>query len=134
MNHSSTQPPDTDANAPPKKPRMHEDDAKGAAVRMKPMKMPEDTPRGVAGLLLGMADVKKLRHVEMVTEFMCIGGWSEIVYWGGARLRDFIAAFPPTGLLEYIGFETPDAHYNAHTHPQPPLPPHTLHPHAPTHN
>jgi len=43
MNHSSTQPPDADANAPPKKPRMHEDDAKGDAVRMKPMKMPEDT-------------------------------------------------------------------------------------------
>src|SRR5260370_4291491 len=124
MNHSSTQPPDTDANAPPKKPRMHEDDAKGDAVRMKPMKMPEDTPSGVAGLLLAMADVKKLPHVEMVTEFMCIEGWSEIVYWGGARLRDFIAAFPPpprnrsgnqfdptelaTGIPEYICFETPD--------------------------
>ena len=111
MNHSSKQPPDTDANAPPKKPRMHEDDAKGAAVRMKPMTMPEDTPSGVAGLLLGMADVKKLPHVEMVTEFMCIEGWSEIVYWGGARLRDFVAAFPPSGLPEYIGFETPDGQY-----------------------
>lgn len=75
------------------------------------MKMPEDTPSGVAGLLLGMADVKKLPHVEMVTEFMCIEGWSEIVYWGGARLRDFVAAFPPTGLPEYIGFETPDGQY-----------------------
>src|SRR6266851_5507905 len=39
--------------------------------------------------------VKKLPHVEMVTEFKCIEGWSEIVHWGGARLRDFLAAFPP---------------------------------------
>ena len=75
------------------------------------MKMPEDTPNGIAGLLLAMADLKKLPHVEMVTEFMCIEGWSEIVYWGGARLRDFVAAFPPSGLPEYIGFETPDGQY-----------------------
>jgi len=90
---------------------MHEDDAKAAAVKMKPMEMPENASSSVAGLLLAMADVKKLPHAEMVTEFMCIEGWSEIVYWGGARLRDFVAAFPPIGLPEYIGFETPDGQY-----------------------
>jgi DMSO/TMAO reductase YedYZ molybdopterin-dependent catalytic subunit len=104
---------------------MHEDDSKGGAVRMKPMEMPQRAHAAVPGLLLTMADVKKLPHVEMVTEFKCIEGWSEIVYWGGARLRDFLAAFPPlnggrsqsdskkpaSGIPKYVGFETPDGRY-----------------------
>jgi hypothetical protein len=104
---------------------MHEDDSKGGAVRMKPMEMPQRAHAAVPGLLLTMADVKKLPHVEMVTEFKCIEGWSEIVYWGGARMRDFLAAFPPlnggrsqsdskkpaSGIPKYVGFETPDGRY-----------------------
>src|SRR6267154_2363995 len=102
-----------------------EEDAKGAAVRMKPMEMLEDTPQGIPGLLLTLADVRKLPHVELVTEFKCIEGWSEIAHWGGARLRDFLAAFPQragsgnqlhptdlaTGIPKYVGFETPDGQY-----------------------
>ena len=74
---------------------------------------------------LTMADVRKLPRVEMITEFKCIEGWSEIVYWGGVRLRDFLEAFPPqiekasqfhpsafvNSLPEYIAFETPDGQY-----------------------
>jgi Oxidoreductase molybdopterin binding domain len=109
----------------PKKLGMHEEDAKGAAITMKPMEMPEDPHAAVPGLLLTMADVRKLPHVEMVTEFKCIEGWSEIVYWGGVRLRDFLAAFPPqrprdsqsaptefaTALPKYLGLDTPDGQY-----------------------
>jgi hypothetical protein len=125
MNQSSAEAPNVNANLAPKKLGMHEEDAKGAAVRIKPMEMPEDTPRGVPGLLLTMADVRKLPHVEMVSEFKCIEGWSEIVYWGGARLRDFFSAFPPqrasdsqsasadlaTGIPKYVGLDTPDGQY-----------------------
>jgi hypothetical protein len=124
-NSSNTQPPDADENPPAKKPAMHEEDAKGADVRMKPLEMPGDTPAGVPGLLLTMADVKKLPRVEMVTEFKCIEGWSEIVSWAGTRMRDFLSAFRPrkgsgnqfdpterpTGIPEYVGFETPDGQY-----------------------
>ncbi len=125
MNQSSAEAPNVNANLAPKKLGMHEEDTKGAAVRIKPMEMPEDTPRGVPGLLLTMADVRKLPHVEMVSEFKCIEGWSEIVYWGGARLRDFFSAFPPqrasdsqsasadlaTGIPKYVGLDTPDGQY-----------------------
>jgi len=125
MKDSIPEAPDVDANTAPKKLSMHEEDAKGAAVTMKPMEMPEDMHAAVPGLLLTMADVRKLPHVEMVTEFKCIEGWSEIVYWGGARLRDFLAAFPPrngsgnhfeskelsSGIPKYVGFETPDGQY-----------------------
>jgi len=125
MNASSGAAPNLRGTVAPKKLGMHEEDAKGAAVKMKAMEMPEDMSAGVPGLLLTMADVRKLPHVEMVTEFKCIEGWSEIVYWGGVRLRDFLAAFPPqrarysqsasteraTPFPKYVGLDTPDGQY-----------------------
>jgi len=125
MNPSDTEAPNPDVDSPPKKPTMYEDDSKGGAVRMKPMEMPERAHTAVPGLLLTMSDVKKLPHVEMVAEFKCIEGWSEVVYWGGTRLRDFLAAYPPlnggrnqsdynepaSGIPRYVGFETPDGQY-----------------------
>jgi hypothetical protein len=126
MNESSTKPTDADANGAPEKPRMHEQDAKGADMRMKPMTMPKDVRSDVPGLLLTLADVRKLPHVETVTEFKCIEGWSEIVYWGGARLRDLITTFPPRNGSEYIGFETPDGQYYVGIERQVALHPQTL--------
>jgi hypothetical protein len=126
MNESSTKPTDADANGAPEKPRMHEEDTKGADMRMKPMTMPKDVRSDVPGLLLTLADVRKLPHVKTVTEFKCIEGWSEIVYWGGARLRDFIATFPPRNGSEYIGFETPDGQYYVGIERQVALHPQTL--------
>ncbi len=125
LNESSAEALNVEANVAPKKLATHAEDAKGAAVRMKPMEMPENTATGVPGLLLTMADVRTLPHVEMVTEFKCIEGWSEIVHWGGARLRDFLAAFPPqkardskfgstelaTVFPKYVGLNTPDGQY-----------------------
>lgn len=125
INPPIDEPDDADNSVPAKKTAMHEDDAKGAAVSTKPMEMPENAHRGIPGLLLTMTDVRKLPHIEMVTEFKCIEGWSEIVSWGGVRLRDFLEAFPPqveaashfhalafvNSLPAYIAFETPDGQY-----------------------
>ena len=68
------------------------------------------------GLLLTLADIKKLQHYEMVTEFKCIEGWSEIVHWGGVRLLDLIRAYPPARnaqgqLPRYVYMETPYGDY-----------------------
>jgi hypothetical protein len=139
-NPSTAESVDTDTSVPAKKQAMHEDDAKGADVTMKPMEMPGKTHQNIPGLLITMADVRKLPHAKMVTEFKCIEGWSEIVYWGGVRLRDFLAAFPPhigsagqlysaefmAGLPEYIGFETPDGQYYVGIERQVALHPQTL--------
>jgi hypothetical protein len=81
------------------------------------------------GLLLTLADIKALPHHELVTEFKCIEGWSEIVHWGGYRLTDLIAAYPPARnaqgkLPKYVYMETPFGDYycgynfSACTHPQ----------------
>jgi DMSO/TMAO reductase YedYZ molybdopterin-dependent catalytic subunit len=81
------------------------------------------------GLLLSLDDVKRLPHRELVTEFKCIEGWSEIVHWGGVRFADLMAAYPPARntrgqLPRYVYLETPFGDYycgydlNACTHPQ----------------
>jgi len=71
---------------------------------------------GTPGLLLTMDDVTKLPQHELVTQFKCIEGWSEIVHWGGVRLADFIAAYPPAKnaqgeLPKYVYMETPNGDY-----------------------
>jgi hypothetical protein len=74
-------------------------------------------PKGAEpGLLLTMDAIRALPHVEMVTQLKCIEGWSEVVHWGGARLSDFIHAYPPARgaqgrLPRYVGLETPDRQY-----------------------
>ncbi len=71
---------------------------------------------GTPGLLLTMDDVRMLPHRELVTEFKCIEGWSQVVHWGGFRLADFIAKYPPERnekgeLPKYVYMETPDGDY-----------------------
>jgi len=87
---------------------------------------------GAPGLLLSMDDLLKLPRTELITEFKCIEGWSEITQWSGVRLRDLIAAYPPAPVIEngrarlprYVYMETPNGDYycgydmGAAMHPQ----------------
>jgi len=71
---------------------------------------------------LTLADIKSLPRVEMVTELHCIEGWSQVVYWAGARfssLMDKVSA-----ASRYVSLETPNSAYyvgfdiESATHPQ----------------
>lgn len=83
---------------------------------------------GTPGLLLTMDDILTLPRHELVTQFKCIEGWSEIVHWAGVRMADFIEAYPPAHIdgqePKYIYMETPDGDYytgydlNVCRHPQ----------------
>ncbi len=71
---------------------------------------------GTPGLLLTTDDVTSLPHHELVTEFKCIEGWSQVVHWGGYRLADLVAKYPPArradgSLPKYVYMETPDGDY-----------------------
>ena len=70
---------------------------------------------GTPGLLLTIEDLKRFPRCEMVTQFKCIEGWSQIVEWAGIRLRDFIEQYPPERLNgrepRYVYMETPDGNY-----------------------
>lgn len=83
---------------------------------------------GTPGLLLTMDDLAMLPTVELVLQFKCIEGWSQIAQWGGVRLRDLIEAYPPAKIdgkdPAYVYMETPNGNYyggydmRAALHPQ----------------
>jgi len=83
---------------------------------------------GTPGLLLAMDDLAKLPKVELITQFKCIEGWSQIRQWAGYRLRDLMEIYPPQKVNgrepRYVYMETPDGDYyvgydmKAARHPQ----------------
>jgi hypothetical protein len=71
---------------------------------------------GTPGLLLRLDDMSRFTRHDLVTQFKCIEGWSQIVHWGGVPLRDFIEAYPPARdeqgrLPQYVYMETPNGDY-----------------------
>ena len=57
----------------------------------------------------------KLPRHELVTQFKCIEGWSQVVHWAGVRMADFLDAYPPASVdgrePRYVYMETPDGDY-----------------------
>ena len=70
---------------------------------------------GTPGLLLTMDDITKLPRHELVTQFKCVEGWSQVVHWAGVRMADFLEAYPPALINgkdpRYVYMETPDGDY-----------------------
>jgi DMSO/TMAO reductase YedYZ molybdopterin-dependent catalytic subunit len=75
-------------------------------------------------LTLPLAAILELPRQQLTTELRCVEGWSMIVTWTGARLADFIAAYPPAMrdgsrpnparpdlLPRFVGLETPGRGY-----------------------
>jgi hypothetical protein len=69
--------------------------------------------KGGDTLMLNMDDIKKLPKTEIVFDFKCIEGWSQVTHWGGVKFSDFAKAY---GLneevaMKYLGLITPDKKY-----------------------
>ncbi len=64
-------------------------------------------------LLISMAEIKALPKTEIVFDFKCIEGWSQVTHWGGVKFTDFLAHFGLDSLAayKYIGLQTPDKAY-----------------------
>ena len=64
-------------------------------------------------LKLKLDDLKKLHKTEIIFDFKCIEGWSQVTYWGGVRFSDFIKAYGlnPEAGMKYLGLSTPDKKY-----------------------
>lgn len=58
---------------------------------------------------LPIGAIHELPRFEMVTEFKCVEGWSQIVQWAGARLSDFIEKYGHES--PYVGLMTPNRDY-----------------------
>ena len=64
-----------------------------------------------AATSLTLDEIRQLPAHEMITELRCIEGWSTIVKWKGARLREVIERYPPPSPVRYVSMETPGRGY-----------------------
>jgi len=67
----------------------------------------------VNGDVLTLNDIKALPKTEIVFDFKCVEGWSQVTWWGGVRFSDFMKAYglvPQMG-MNYVGMITPDQAY-----------------------
>lgn len=64
-------------------------------------------------LALALDDIKRLPKTEIVFDFKCIEGWSQVTHWGGVKFSDFVAAYHLNNeiSLKYVGMSTPDNEY-----------------------
>lgn len=75
-------------------------------------------------LQLTMDDIRALPKHELIYDFKCVEGWSQVQHWGGARLSDFLEHYKlatksgnapspdnPGDLFKHVGMETPDKGY-----------------------
>ena len=75
-------------------------------------------------LSITMDQLRALPKTEIVYDFKCIEGWSQITHWGGVRFKDFAEHFlvgsksgatptneKPEDLFKYMGLRTPDGEY-----------------------
>lgn len=64
-------------------------------------------------LQLTLDDLKKLPKTEIVFDFKCIEGWSQVSHWGGVKFSDLINRYGLQKLMQrqFTGLETPDKEY-----------------------
>ncbi len=64
-------------------------------------------------LRLTLDDIKKLPKKDIVFDFKCIEGWSQVTHWAGVPLKTFMDHYNLKNQqqLKYIGLETPNKKY-----------------------
>ncbi len=60
-----------------------------------------------------LAQIKALPKTEIIFDFKCIEGWSQVTHWGGVRFSDFVRKYglAPEAAMKYAGLVTPDKQY-----------------------
>ncbi len=71
------------------------------------VKSPGDT------LFISLDELKKLPKTELIFDFKCIEGWSQVTHWGGVMFTDFVAKYNLKNetALNYTGLLTPNNEY-----------------------
>ncbi len=78
-----------------------------SAWKLKVVRSPGDT------LFISLAEIKALPKTELVFNFKCIEGWSQITDWGGVKFSDFAKKYNLNAQtqMKYAGLITPDKEY-----------------------
>lgn len=64
-------------------------------------------------LQLTLDDIKKLPKRDIVFDFKCIEGWSQVTHWAGVPLKTFMQHYhlDEQAKMNYVGLVTPDKKY-----------------------
>ena len=64
-------------------------------------------------LFLTLDDIKKLPKIDVIYNFKCIEGWSQVTWWSGVRFVDVMQHYGLTNeaQMKYVGMITPDEEY-----------------------
>jgi DMSO/TMAO reductase YedYZ molybdopterin-dependent catalytic subunit len=64
-------------------------------------------------LFISLDEIKALPKTEIVFDFKCIEGWSQITHWGGVKFSDFAKKYnlAEQTKMNYVGLVTPDKGY-----------------------
>jgi len=78
-----------------------------AAWKLQVVRSPGDT------LFLSLNEIKALPKTQIIFDFKCIEGWSQIAHWGGVKFSDFVKKYNLTSQsnMKYVGLNTPDKKY-----------------------
>lgn len=75
--------------------------------RLQVIRNPRDT------LFVTLNQIRILPKTEIVFDFKCIEGWSQVTHWGGVKFSDFAAKYNLNAQtqMNYVGLSTPDKKY-----------------------
>ena len=75
--------------------------------KLKLVRKPGDT------LMVTLDDIKKLPKTDIVFDFKCIEGWSQVTHWGGVQFSVFAKHYNllQDSCFDYMGLVTPDGQY-----------------------
>ncbi len=64
-------------------------------------------------MLVTLDEIKTLPKTDIIFDFKCIEGWSQVTHWGGVKFSDFIKHYnlSEEAALQYAGLITPDKEY-----------------------
>jgi DMSO/TMAO reductase YedYZ molybdopterin-dependent catalytic subunit len=64
-------------------------------------------------LMLSLDDIKKLPKQDVIFDFKCIEGWSQVTHWAGVPLKTFMDYYHlnPQEKMNYVGLQTVDKKY-----------------------
>ncbi|MEJ7611260.1 MAG: molybdopterin-dependent oxidoreductase [Ferruginibacter sp.] len=71
------------------------------------VRMPGDT------LLISLDEIRSLPKTEIIFDFKCIEGWSQVTRWAGVRFSDFVKQYglSKQSIMNYAALVTPDGKY-----------------------
>jgi DMSO/TMAO reductase YedYZ molybdopterin-dependent catalytic subunit len=64
-------------------------------------------------IYISIDEIKSLPKTEVIFDFKCIEGWSQVTHWAGVRFSDFVKKYnlDTESRLPYTGINTPDKKY-----------------------